>query len=553
MLPSVNVSPLTHCRFVFDNQVSRVPVQRDDAISELAAFAKFLGGLHRLVRRRMSVAEALSIIQNRLQNREANFLLSLGQSVYANPRSPYRSLLVMAGCTIDDVRELVKNEGLEGALERLRANGVYVSFEEFKGLVPIVRGSTRLDPEPADFDNPSARRYISKTTGGTTGPGRRVRLDLEHIEAVLPNRILIWHVQGRTGPYAMWFDLPPAGLQGILHAAATGEDSRHWFITQSFTWRHNLKYRLATHATVTAMRLAGAKVTWPKYVPLEQAVVLARWGRDQVKLHGACAILSSVSCILRIAIAAKENGIDLTGVMLRGGGEPPTEAKVAQIVASGATFYSSYAFSEVGPVGTQCLNATEPNDQHLMQDHVAMIQATRKVPGFDVEVPAFCFTSLLPTAAKMLLNVESDDYGTVDTRPCGCKWETLGFPVHIRGIRSFRKLTGEGITLVGSDIERVLDEFLPQRYGGSALDYQFAEEEDSRGFTRLILRVAPHIAVADEQQMIDFVLDCLKQLGGAAAIAESTWRQAGTLAVRREIPAMTSRGKLLPLDLRRAG
>jgi hypothetical protein len=523
-------------------------------MSELAAFAKFLGGLHRLVRRRMSVAEALSILQHRLQNREANFLTSLERSVYANPRSPYRSLLAMAGCTIDDVRDLLKKEGLEGTLQRLRAEGVYVSFEEFKGLVPIVRGSLHLEPAPADFDNPSARRYFSKTTGGTTGAGRRVRLDLEHLEAILPIRIVVRHVQGLTGaPDAIWVDIPPAGLQGIVQAAAAGEDARHWFVTRDFSWKHNLRYRLATHATVTAVRLAGAKAMWPRHVPLEQAVILARWGRDQVNLHGRCSIHASVSRILRIAIAAKENGIDLTGVCLRGGGEPPTQSKVAQIVSSGATFFSNYAFSEAGPVGSSCLNSTGPNDQHLLEDHVAMIQAIRKLPGFDIEVPAFCFTSLLPTAAKMLLNVESDDYGSVDRRPCGCKWETLGYPVHIRDIRSFRKLTGEGITLVGSDIERVIDEFLPARYGGSSLDYQFAEEEDSRGFTRLILRVAPHLAVDDEQRMIEFVLDSLRQLGGAAAVAEAAWRQAGTLRIRRETPAMTSRGKLLPLDIRRAG
>ncbi|HUQ20784.1 MAG TPA: hypothetical protein VM099_14300 [Gemmatimonadaceae bacterium] len=532
-----------------------MPVQRDDVISELAAFAKFLGGLHRLVRRRMSVAEALSIIQTRLDNREANFLTSLEGSVYTNPRSPYRALLAMAGCTIEDVRELLKNEGLDGTLTRLRTEGVYVSFEEFKGLTPIVRGSLHLEPAPGDFDNPSAQRYFSSTTGGSTGTGRRVRLDLKHLEAVLPTRIVVFHVQGLTGiPTAAWMDLPPAGLKGLILDIAAGEKSRHWFITRDFGWKRHAKYRAATHATLMAIRLAGGgKSRWPKHVPLERAVTLARWCRDQVKIHGACMMYSSVSGILRIAIAARENDIDMTGVILRGGGEPPTSAKVAQIVASGATFYSSYAFSEVGTVGSSCLNATGPNDQHFMEDHLAMIQATRKVPGFDVEVPAFCFTSLLPTAAKMLLNVESDDYGSVDTRPCGCTWEKLGFSVHIRDIRSFRKLTGEGITLVGSDIERVLDQFLPGRYGGSALDYQFAEEEDSRGFTRIIIRVAPHIVVPDERKMIEFVLDSLRQLGGGAAVAEAAWRRANTLAIRREIPAMTSRGKLLPLDIRKAG
>jgi len=532
-----------------------VPVQRNDAISELAAFAKFLGGLHRLVSRRMTVPDALSIIRNRLQNREASFLASLERGVYANARSPYRALLAMAGCTIGDVRMLVQSEGLEGTLQQLRLKGVYVSFEEFKGLTPIVRGSVTLEPSPSDFDNPVRSGHFSTTTGGTTGTGRRVRLDIHHLEALLPGRIVVRHVQGLTGiPAASWSDLPPAGgLKGVLLTAAAGGDATHWFTARSFSGLEGIRYRAATHVTLSAARLAGASVAWPKHVPLEQAITLARWANDQVRRHGACTIHASVSRILRIAVAAAENDIDLSGTILRGGGEPPTHAKVAQIIASGGTFHSSYAFSELGTVGSSCLNPAGPNDQHLMQDHVAIVQGTRTVPGFTIDVPAFCFTSLLPTTAKMLLNVESDDYGIVDTRPCGCTWEKLGFPVHIRDIRSFRKLTGEGMTLVGSDIERVLDEFLPVRYGGSALDYQFAEEEDERGFTRIILRVAPSIAVSDESAMIEYVLDSLKHLGGAAAVAEATWRSAGTFRIRRETPAMTSRGKLLPLDMKRAG
>lgn len=345
-----------------------MPAQRDDTISELAAFVKFLGGLHRLVGRQMSVPEAHSIIQERLQRRNENFLASVERGIFANPRSPYQALLAMAGCTIDDVRELLQKDGLERTLERLRAEGVYVSFEEFKGLVPIVRGSLRLEPSPSHFDNPSGHRYYSTTTGGTTGAGRRVRLDLEHLEALLPGRIVVRDVQGLTGiPAASWSDLPPAGgLKGILLSAAAGENATHWFITRGYSWKRGFRYRAATHATLTAARLAGANVMWPKHVPLEQAVTLARWARDQVSSHGSCTIHSSVSRILRIAIAARESGIDLTGVILRGGGEPPTRSKVAQITASGATFHSSYAFSEVGTVGSSCLNATGPNDQHLM-------------------------------------------------------------------------------------------------------------------------------------------------------------------------------------------
>jgi hypothetical protein len=526
---------------------------RDDVASELLAFTRFLGGLPRLVRRRMTVAEAMAIVQERLVSRERNFLAVLDRGIFTNPRSPYRALLGHAGCTANDIHELLAREGLDGTLLELRRAGVYISFEEFKGTTPIVRGSLTLETTPVDFDNPGASRFFSTTTGGSTGVGRRVQLDLEHLHALLPGRVVVRHVQEITGvPAASWSDLPPGGgLKGVLLHAAAGEDATHWFSARPLRGpAMPLRFRMATHAAIIVARAAGANVSWPQYVPFEEAVTLARWARDQVQRHGACTIHSSVSRILRIAIAAKADGMDLTGTVLRGGGEPPTPAKISQIVACGATFRSSYAFSEVGTVGSSCLNADGPNDQHFMEDHLAMIQASRPVPGFSIEVPAFCYTSLLPSAPKLLLNVESDDYGTVDRRACGCTWEQLGFRTHLRNIRSFRKLTGEGVTLVGSDMERILDELLPARYGGSALDYQFAEEEDERGFTRLTLRVAPHVALPAESEVVEFVLRALSDAGGGSAVAQSLWRQAGTLRLRREQPAMTVRGKLLPLDLR---
>ena len=61
---------------------------RDDVASELIAFARFLGGLPRLVRRRMTVAEAMGIVQDRLRNRERNFLAVLERGIYRNSRSP---------------------------------------------------------------------------------------------------------------------------------------------------------------------------------------------------------------------------------------------------------------------------------------------------------------------------------------------------------------------------------------------------------------------------------------------------------------------------------
>src|SRR5688572_21105204 len=63
-----------------------VTAPRDDVASELIAFARFLAGLPRLVRRRMTVAEALAIVQDRLRHRERNFLAVLERGIYENPR-----------------------------------------------------------------------------------------------------------------------------------------------------------------------------------------------------------------------------------------------------------------------------------------------------------------------------------------------------------------------------------------------------------------------------------------------------------------------------------
>ena len=524
----------------------------DRQISETRAFIRFLGGLPSFLRTRMSFEEARAIIQQRLQQREANFLSSLEHGVFGNPESPYRAMLEVAGCELGDLVRSVRDHGVEDTLRTLRQDGVYVTFEEFKGRQPIVRGGREIPAPPGAFDNRDHSRYFSVSTGGSSGAGRRVSMDLTHMRARLPHRISSQHFIGAEGlPAANWSDIPPAGgLTGMLLSGPVRGRPHRWFSATRGGWDGiSLRFKLATDVALIVARLSGAKVSWPEYLPFDQAVVLARWARDRIKDSGGCVLGGSVSRMLRVAVAAQQEGIDLTGAILRGHGEPPTHAKVAQITRTGARFYSGYAFTEVGSVGACCLAATEPNDQHFLRDHLAMIQAPRQVPGFEIEVAAFCYTTLLSTAPKLLLNVESDDYGIVDTRPCGCPWEELGMPEHIRGIRSFRKLTGEGVTLVGSDMERILEEVLPARFGGSALDYQLVEEEDEKGFTRLTLLVDPSVPMADEQAPVNVILESLHQIGAGGDTSRNLWRQAGTLRVRREKPRLTSRGKLMPLQL----
>jgi hypothetical protein len=112
-------------------------------------------------------------------------------------------------------------------------------------------------------------------------------------------------------------------------------------------------------------------------------------------------------------------------------------------------------------------------------------------------------------------------------------------------------LTGEGVTLVGSEMMRILEEVLPNRFGGSTLDYQLLEEEDEQGFTRLSLVVSPRLVIEDEQQVIETVLEAMSRSSVGADSARDIWGQAGTLRIKRAEPIWTSRGKLMPLHLLR--
>jgi len=203
-----------------------------------------------------------------------------------------------------------------------------------------------------------------------------------------------------------------------------------------------------------------------------------------------------------------------------------------------------YSFSEHGIIGLGCVNPRSMDEIHLYQDQIEIVQFPRKVPGQDIVVDAFNLTSLSPTAPNILLNVESDDFGIVEERHCGCALESVGYRKHIREIRSYQKLTGEGVTLIGTDAIRALEEILPARFGGTPLDYQLAEEEDEDGITRVSLIVDPSISIANEQDVIDAFVK-----GTGYDSLGQVWGPVKTLRIKREAPKLSGRGKLMPLYL----
>jgi hypothetical protein len=524
-------------------------------LNYLLAYLRFGQGLRGFLGHRITLEEARKIVKRRLAEREETFLRVVERGIFGYPRSPYLPLLRGAGCELGDIQKMVRADGVEGTLRSLREEGVYVTFEEFKGIKPIVRNGQTLAVRNRDFDNPNLAHYYQTETGGTTGAPIRVVIDLDHLADQAPLVMLGYDALGLLHvPMAMWCTALPGHVATniILHGARIGYTPQKWFtpITQEDV-TPPLKYRLATEYILLASRLLGLRIPRPEPVSLEDAALVARWAAKTLENHGACVVRAHVSMAVRVSIAAQEEGLDLTGATLVGGGEPPTVAKVQQITRCGARWASNYFSAEAGAIGWGCARPVDGSDTHFFRDRLALVQYPRQVPDTDITVNAFYFTTLLPSVPKLMLNVESDDYGILEERACGCPLESCGFTHHLRDVHSFRKLTGEGMTMVGSQVVRILEHVLPTRFGGSPLDYQLLEEEDEQGLTRLYLLINPEIGGIDEDAVVQTVLETLGQSHPAADMAQALWRQAGTLRVRRAKPIWTARGKLMPLHLGR--
>lgn len=121
------------------------------------------------------------------------------------------------------------------------------------------------------------------------------------------------------------------------------------------------------------------------------------------------------------------------------------------------------------------------------------------------------------------------------------------FHKHLRQMSSYMKLTSEGVTLIGSDMERILEKALPEKFGGSPLDYQLVEEETSDGLTKLVLYVDPSVSIADEKELLAVFMGAMKQSAPAVRLARAEFQTGNVLAVRRDKPMLTSRGKHFPI------
>ena len=85
----------------------------------MAATITFLTALRKYLGRPLAPEDCRHRILGLLRDRQASTLRLFREGIYAESGNPYLRLLQHAGVTYDDVAELVRTEGVEGALAKL--------------------------------------------------------------------------------------------------------------------------------------------------------------------------------------------------------------------------------------------------------------------------------------------------------------------------------------------------------------------------------------------------------------------------------------------------
>jgi hypothetical protein len=268
------------------------------------------------------------------------------------------------------------------------------------------------------------------------------------------------------------------------------------------------------------------------------------WAVDALARSGRAALTGYASSLTAAARRAVERGIDLTGVVAFPASEPVTHGKLAAMRAAGMRPFPMYAFVPEGTVGIAC-EAGDEEEYHLWAQDLAV--TTRRRPrGDGTEVDALCWTSLALEAPRVMVNVENDDYGTVDRAGCGCALAELGLTRTVGHVRGISKVVAAGISVEGHLFDELVEEALPARLGGGPGDFQFVEVDGDAG-TTVELLAHPRLGPIDEAAALDAVRAALSGSDNGR-LADEVWSGGTPIRLERRPPITTKAGKVLSFE-----
>jgi hypothetical protein len=518
--------------------------------SRTLGLARLAAALPAFYRDRVTVERAEHEIKRALAGREAIFLDFLRAHVYGRATSPYLKLLKHAGCEFSDLSAEVGRHGLEGALARLAAAGVYLTAAEMKGKTDVVRGALSFRVFPEDLIDPApVAGYITRTGGTNNRPILLVR-PLSIIAENVSARGVFLSAHGlMSAAHAVEHAiLPGHGVSTIMSLAKLGIRVDRWFArtVPAHDALHFAHSYLATYLTVALGNWFGPGFPRPEFTDGDDTGRIVAWIVEKRRAGTPMTITTGTSAAFAVARAATAAGTSLEGATFIVSGEPLTEAKAQMVARSGARIATRYTFSGGGNIGFACANPLHVDEIHVNQHSTAIVERPAPIPGAPGIRP-FLFTTLDPSWP--LLNVENGDYGILEKRDCGCDLGRAGLRLHLHRIRSYEKFTSEGMNYFYGDLYEFFESTLPAEFGGASGDYQLAEEEDVDGRTRLTLRADPRIGALDEAKLLARLREELGRRSWGHELQARIWERAGTLRIKRERPLASPMGKILPLQI----
>lgn len=496
-------------------------------------------------------SDAKGLVRRQVEARETTWLGLVAETVFATPDNPYRRMFELAGCTFGDLEINALRDGLEPTLEKLYDAGVYLTFDEFKGKTPIVRYGEEIPGTLADFRNKLETSWLEGSTSGSSGGRTNVphgtgtgllrdtvtALAIEDFNLASYRRLIVRPV------------LPSAiGVLLGLSMSRLGCPMHEWHATGS-SGRDSLHYRLLTRYLTRASRGNNVGIPTPRYLRQGDFTTPTEWIARQKEAGSPSMVSAFVSPAVRMAALATERGWDISGSIFFSGGEVLTPAKTAVLQAAGASVSSRYWVSELGPIGIACSHRLNQDRMHLLHHTVAAIQRDVPAPFGQGNVTAGLLTSVSPWCPSILINAEMGDSFRIKRSSCDCVFGQAGLAWEVSEVSSYTKLTGQGMTLVGNDIIAVLEERLPQLFGGGPGDYQLVERQGDTQ-TELELRVSPRAGASNLPQVRSELIRELRTVYGGS-LATRVWEHSGGLSVAEKEPFATETGKVPPLHLDR--
>jgi hypothetical protein len=506
----------------------------------------FLGRLPFHLMRPLHHDQLPSVLAQRLEGRESAFAALVERIFSSPPGNTYKRLFSWAGVKEEDVRILLRREGVEGTLRRLLREGIYLTPEEFKGRRSVRRGNREIAVRPDMFLSPVILSRFNIQTSGSSGRRSPVPLTLDYIKSrsvdaycdLRAKRGLNW-VQG------LWGVPGSSAIVYLLEMAGLGLRPVRWFsqINPASPGLH-ARYRWSSRGLRALSLLAGVPLPRPDYVSVWNPEPIISWLKNVLQEHAAPHLFTYVSSALRLSDAAQRVGVDLSGAKMTVTGEPLTEIRARAIRGSGLTVYPRYGSAESGTIGYGCLKPGYVDEVHVLTDRLAVVQTGRIKK--DIPADALFVTSLEPASPYLLFNVALGDGAVLSRRDCRCPLQSLGWTAHLHTIRSYGKLTSEGMSLLCHDLERILDVMLPATLGGRPGDYQLIEDMTEAGRPVVRLLVHPGVGRIDPQGVRSFFLDAVGRSGEAQKLMSLLWKDARTVRVEQRAPLQTASGKILP-------